>query len=198
MVSKATNASRHSSDWIPSTHANTLLQETSRSEGCSVASQGKCLNYGQTDTWSVYQSFVIGLKSDPDFTTEVLLAVGGIDSRVRRELLKRIATHKSQQAAIKKTMKYSIRRRMSQKIKVAQTEQDDAKKVHKSNKQAPTDDCKSGSTKKRTRKTGSCRNCGDSGHFAMDCPEPSYKREPKRRKGVASEKEILHMFSKRK
>jgi hypothetical protein len=50
-------------------------------------SQGKRVNYGQTDTWKVIQDFVAGLKSSPNFTTEVMHALGGVDSKGREDLL---------------------------------------------------------------------------------------------------------------
>jgi hypothetical protein len=80
-------------------------------------SHGKRLNYGQTDTWAVIQLFVVGLKSKPDYTTEVLLSLGGLDSEVRQKSLQRLRKHKAQQLASKMTIEYAIRRRMNHKLK---------------------------------------------------------------------------------
>jgi hypothetical protein len=65
-------------------------------------SHGKRLNYGQTDTWAVIQLFVVGLKSKPDYTTEMLLSLGGLDSDVRQKSLQRLRKHKAQQLAASK------------------------------------------------------------------------------------------------
>lgn len=157
-------------------------------------SHGKRLNYGQTDTWAVIQLFVVGLKSKPDYTTEMLLSLGGLDSEVRQKSLQRLRKHKAQQLASKMTIEYAIRRRMNHKLKTMWTEKEEDKKSrHKSNERAPTDACKSNISTKRKR--GACSNCGDAGHYVNDCPEPRYGKNIKRQTGIMYQKELLDMFT---
>lgn len=160
--------------------------------------QGKRIYYGQKNTWEVIQDFVVGLKSKSDeYTTDILLAAGGVETKVRRESLERLRKRKQQQSQSKEKPANKRRRKLYADLKVTRIEvQDDKNRrssCHKSDKLPPTDSCKSeGKPRKRKRR---CGNCGDVGHCAGDnCPEPMQKRKPKRVKGAPSVEECEAML----
>jgi hypothetical protein len=161
-------------------------------------SQGKRLNYGQTDTWSVIQDLVVGMKSESDFTLKVLLELGGVETATRQRLIKQLSKHKAQQRASKEQLDNQIRRRMAHKVKLARMEkEDDKKSAHKTDKLPPTDDCKTTKAENSTKRRGKCGNCHDFGHDIRDCPEPIVQEEKKmkRAKGVVSKQQMLKLFN---
>jgi len=129
----------------------------------------KHLKYGQTDTWYVIQDLVSGMKSDSEFTTKVLLELGGIDTEVRQRILHQLTKHKALQQASKEQLDNQVRRRMSHKLKLTQMEkEDDKRSAHKSDKLPPTDDCKSTKRETRKRKGRACSKCKDFGYFITE------------------------------
>jgi hypothetical protein len=178
--------------------------------GCLVKyTEGKRLNFSQSDSWAVIQQFVIGLKSNDNYTTEILNRVGGTDSKTRQQSLKSIKDHKALLAERKKAPENKARRKASRSLALKRMNVESAKKeAHKSGKMDPREDGKSSvvaepasETKGRKRKRPQCQNCGDVGHTARTCPEPRYdNKKPKTRKkrkhqnGELTEDGILDMF----
>lgn len=144
------------------------------------------------------QLFVAGLRSDPDFTTKVLLDSGGVDTQIRCKIMLRMRNDREKREASKARPENQLRRKMYHQVKLVRMQKEDDKKcAHRPNKLPPTDDCKRSSTSGKKRKAPSCSNCGMPGHKKPECQEPSYdapKRKSKRRKGALDEAEIIDLF----
>lgn len=140
----------------------------------SKFSHGKRLNLDQTDSWSVMQMFVTGLRSDGDFVDKVNAKLGIRSSVVREKERAKIERKRQLDRKRKATDEYKEVRKLKSRKKDARMAEAASKKVasscHKTDKMHPTESCKSSATNKKRK--GKCSNCGTVGCRKNTCPHP--------------------------
>ena len=162
-------------------------------------SEGKRLNLGQTNSWSVLAHFVVGLKSTLDFSSYMLDQFGVMQSEIR--MARRLAmTRKREQSKNRKqSERYREQRHVSKMIQAKRMGKDAAKSsAHRSGKLNSKNDCKSTGKKRRSP---ACSVCREEGHTARECAEPHYagprsKSKPRVKRARHSEDTMLEMFPK--
>jgi hypothetical protein len=140
-------------------------------------SQGKRLNLGQSNSWAVLAHFVAGLRSNPDFSTQVMERFGINKSDVRIKVQTQFAKRREYWKEWKQSDKYREQRHIRKVVSSAIMGKEAAKSsAHRSGKLNPKDACQAGSlTGQRGKNKRTCSNCHEPGHTVENCMEPHYK-----------------------
>ena len=159
--------------------------------------KGKRLNVDYADTWQVQQSFVAGLRSSEDFTSDLMneLKIGSNTIRDNRNIIKQKRYQYAQE--YKKNDKYIARRKATKQAQ-AQILGKEQKKTcrHKSEKLKSTVNVEEyEKTSKKKKKTRKCSNCGGEDHTAVICQQPRGEKKKGEKLNGISKDDILDMFT---
>ena len=123
--------------------------------GCLVKySQGKRLNQDMTDSWRVLQYFVAGLRSNANFTSDLIEHIGLVPSHIRNEMKLKIKKNKEYQSKYHKEEKQIHRRKCTKAVRDHLMGKEESKKgKHKTDKMKPTV-----SAKKKTQRKKAVKN----------------------------------------
>ena len=137
----------------------------------SKFTNGKRKNVDFSDLWRVQQAMVCGLKSNANFTSDILEKMGVLNSIIRENYMKQKNSEKVFQQHYHKSDKQIERRKMATQVRnhLLNKNQNNSGR-HQTDKVKPTET--SDKSKKRPRKESKCGNCGRIGHTRTKCVEP--------------------------
>jgi hypothetical protein len=139
-------------------------------------SQGKRLNLGQSDSWAILAHFVVGLRSNKDFSSLVMQQFGVRQSVVRNEGRSRLEKRKEASKRRKQSDNYREQRHVRKIQSAAKMGKEMAKSsAHCSGKLSLKDACKAdGHHMGQQEKKRVCSNCHEHGHTVAECAEANY------------------------
>jgi len=139
-------------------------------------SQGKRLNLGQSNSWAVLAHFVAGLRSNHDFSSQIMERFDIRPSDVRNKVRSHFAKRREYWKTWKQSDKYRKQRHLRKVLSSARMGKEAAKSsAHRSGKLNPKDACQAGSLTGQHGKKRACSNCREPGHTVENCTEPHYK-----------------------